>query len=397
MPIALVVPMFGIEGKAKRPHVREATQPAPQRAKLTTMCLVFLSFVVGVFALRYAQAILLPVVLSLLIFYTLDPVVRWIAALGIPRVIACAVLLLTILGAGVAGVYFLRGQAEEMLEQLPAAITKARAAIESGRKGPPGTVAKVQDVQEAAGELQKSASEAAGTQPPKGVTRVQIEEPLFRASDYLWSGSVGLLWFSGQALTVFCLVFFLLAWGDSYKRRLIGVGGSGVAHQRRVVGILKEIDQQIGRFLLIQVLTSATVGAAMGISLWLLGVNQAAMWGVAAGILNAIPYFGPIVVTGALTLVAFLQFGTLEMVGIVAGVTMLVTSLDWYVLTPMLTGRLSNMNNLAAFLSVLFWGWLWGALGMLLAVPIMMAIKSICDHVDELKPIGNLLGEENDA
>jgi predicted PurR-regulated permease PerM len=395
MRIAPVVLMLHLESKAKRPQISDGTRAAPQRPKLATMCLVFLSLVAAVFALRYARAILLPVVLSILIFYTLDPVVRWISGLGVPRTAACIVLMLILLGTSGSAIYFLRGQAEDLLKRLPEAITKARTAIESEGRGPAGTVAKVQ---EEAGKLQTSASEAAGTnKAPKGVTRVQIEEPLFRASDYLWSGSVGIVWFIGQALTVVCLVFFLLAWGDSYKRKLIGAIGARISRQRQIVGILKEIDQQIGRFLLIQVLTNATVGAALGISLWLLGLNQAAMWGVAGGILNAIPYFGPIVVTGALVLVAFLQFGTLEMVAATAGVTLLVTSLDWYVLTPLLTSKLSNMNNLAAFLSVLFWGWLWGALGMLLAVPIMMSIKSICDHVEGLKPIGILLGEENDG
>ena len=121
------------------------------------------------------------------------------------------------------------------------------------------------------------------------------------------------------------------------------------------------------------------------------------MWGVSAGILNSIPYFRAIIVTGALVLVAFLQFGTLEMVGIVAAVTLLVTGIDGYLLKPLLTGKFAKMNNLAVFLSLLFWGWLWGPLGMLLAMPIMMACKSICDHIEELKPIGRLLGEGNDA
>jgi predicted PurR-regulated permease PerM len=249
-------------------------------------------------------------------------------------------------------------------------------------------------VQQAAGELERTASEATGSQPRRGVTRVQIEEPLFRASDYLWSGSLGLLWFVGQVVTVAFLVFFLLASGDLYKRKLIEVVGPRLSRQRLTLQILDDIDHQIGRFLLIQIATSTLIGVAMGVSLWLLGVNQAAMWGVSAGILNSIPFFGTIIVTGGIALVAFLQFGTLEMVALVAGVTLIVTSIDGFLLTPLLTGRFSKMNNLAVFTSLLFWGWLWGALGILLAVPIMMVIKSICDHIEGLQPIGHLLGED---
>jgi predicted PurR-regulated permease PerM len=110
-------------------------------------------------------------------------------------------------------------------------------------------------------------------------------------------------------------------------------------------------------------MTSTFIGLALGISLWLLGVNQAAMWGVTAGILNTIPYFGTIIVTSGLALASFLQFGRLEMVLAVAGVTLFVTSIDGLLLTPLLAGRFSRMNNLAVFISLLFWGWLWGPLG----------------------------------
>jgi predicted PurR-regulated permease PerM len=282
----------------------------------------------------------------------------------------------------------LGGQASGMVDRLPEALRKVRTAIESQRRAP-GTVAKVQ---QAAGELERTASNAA-SRPVQGVTRVQIEEPLFRASDYLWSGSLGLLWFIGQVLTIIFLVFFLLASGDLYKRKLIEVVGPRLSRQRLTLQILDDIDHQIGRFLLIQALTSTLIGVALGISLWLLGVNHAAVWGVTAGILNTIPYFGTIIVTGALALASFLQFGTLEMVLAVSGITLFVTSIDGFLLTPLLAGRFSRMNNLAVFISLLFWGWLWGPLGMLLAVPIMMVIKSICDHIESLQPIGHLLGE----
>jgi len=386
--------MFRIESKVTEPDLHDKTRTAPEWPGVRTLCLVFLSFVSAVFLLRYAQPIAVPVVLALLFFYALDPVVSWISSFGVPRVLACLVVIFMLLGSGVLAIYLLRGQASDVIDRLPEAMTKARMAIESGRGGPAEAVAKVQ---QAAGELQNSASAAANTKPPAGVTRVQIEEPLFRASDYLWSGSVGLLWFVGQAITVVFLIFFLLASGDLYKRKLIEVVGPGLSRQKLTLQILKEIDQQIGRFLLIQILTSALIGTALGITLWLLGVNQAAVWGVAAGILNSIPYFGAILVTGALALVAFLQFGTLEMVAIVAGATLFVTSLDGYLLTPILTGKFTRMNNLAVFLSLLFWGWIWGALGMLLAVPITMVFKSICDHVEGLKPIGRFIGEGNDV
>ncbi len=363
----------------------------PGRPSLEAMCLVFLSLVGAVFLLRYAQAILLPVVVSLLFYYALDPVVRWVSSVGIPRTASCLILLIVLLATGWAGVFLLRGQAADMVARLPEALQKAKAAIESHERSGPGAVARVQ---QAAGELEKTASRVGGGDQPKaGVTRVQVEEPVIKISDYLWSGSMGLMWLIGQAITVLFLVFFLLASGDQYKRKLIHVVGPRLSRQRLTLQILNDIDKQIGRFLLVQIFTSALIGTALGVSLWVLGLSQPAMWGVAAGVLNSIPYIGTIIVTCSVALAAFLQFGTLEMLAIAAVVTVIVTSLDAFFLTPVLTSRFSKMNNVAVFLSLLFWGWLWGAMGMLLAVPMMMVVKSICDHIDPLKPIGLLLGD----
>ena len=171
------------------------------------------------------------------------------------------------------------------------------------------------------------------------------------------------------------------------------VVGPRLSRQRLTLEILNYIDQQIGRFLLIQVATSAFIGTAVGFGMWIVGVNQAAMWGIAAGVLNFVPYFGTIIITTAMFLVAFLQFGKLEMAGLAAAVTLFITSIDGFLLKTLLTGRFSKMNNVAVFLSLIFWGWLWGPMGMLLSVPIMMVIKSICDHLEVLQPIGHLLGE----
>jgi predicted PurR-regulated permease PerM len=382
--------MSVIEQSETQVERTETTRIVSERPRIETICLVFISLVAAVFLLRYAQVIFLPFVLSLLLFYALDPVVSWMSCHGIPRIVGCLLLVVTFLGAGVSGAYLLRDQASDIVDRLPEAMRKAKAAIESHRRGQPGTVA---EVQKAAGELEKTASEAAGSRPTSGVTRVQIEEPLFKTSDYLWSGSIGVVGFIGQAITVLFLVIFLLASGDLYKRKLVEVVGPRLSRQKLTIQILNEIDQQIGRFLLIQLLASAFVGIGVGASLWLLGLNQAAMWGVAAGVLNSIPYFGAIILTVAVALAAFLQFGTLGMVVSVAAITLFVTSIDGLLVKPLLTGRFSKMNNLAVFASLLFWGWLWGALGMLLAIPIMMTIKSICDHIEGLQPIGHLLGE----
>lgn len=156
---------------------------------------------------------------------------------------------------------------------------------------------------------------------------------------------------------------------------------------------INEINSQIERFLLIQVTTSALVGICTTVALWALGLNQPAVWGLAAGLFNSIPYFGAIIVTAGLALVAFLQFGTLTATLQIAGVALLITTLEGFLLTPSLMGRAARINGVAMFVSLLFWSWLWGIVGMIVAVPLMMVIKTICDRVENLQPIGELLGE----
>jgi predicted PurR-regulated permease PerM len=159
------------------------------------------------------------------------------------------------------------------------------------------------------------------------------------------------------------------------------------------VQILDAIGVQIERFLLVQIFTSAIVGVVTAAALWALGLQQPIIWGLAAGVLNSIPYFGPIIVTIGLALVGFLQYGTIQMTAAVAGVALVITTLEGWLLTPLLMGRAGGLNQVGIFVSLLVFSWLWNIWGMLLAVPILMAIKAVCDHVEELQPIGDFLGD----
>ena len=143
----------------------------------------------------------------------------------------------------------------------------------------------------------------------------------------------------------------------------------------------------------VQVLTSALVAVATGAALWWFGLAQYAVWGLLAGIFNSIPYVGPVIVTGGLGVVAFIQFDDLLKTAYICGAAFAITSLEGFLLTPMLLGRAAQMNPVAIFVGLLFWSWLWGVWGTVLAVPMLMMIKAICDHVEDLRPIGELLGE----
>jgi len=221
--------------------------------------------------------------------------------------------------------------------------------------------------------------------------RVEVQQP-WRVSNWLWSGSVTALGLTGQGVTVLFLTIFLLYEDDSFKRKLVGQMET-MGSKRITVQVLNDIARQIERFLWVQVLTSTLVAIATGLSLWWLGVEQPAVWGLVAGVMNVIPYFGPLIVTIILAAVAFLQFGSLEQTALVTGVTLAITTVEGMWLTPHLISRAASLNHVAIFLALAFWSWAWGIPGMLLAVPLLMAMKAVCDHVAGLGPLGAFLGE----
>jgi predicted PurR-regulated permease PerM len=249
-------------------------------------------------------------------------------------------------------------------------------------------------VQRAATEIDKAAAAATDPVPtPSGVQRVQVVQPAFRATDYLWAGGRNIVAFLGQFAVVLFLVFFLLVTGDLFKRKLVKIAGPTLTKKKISVQIMDEINRQISGFLRVQVITSALVGTLTAIVLWYFGVRQFVVWGLLAGIFNSIPYLGPIGVTAGLGVVTFMQFDDLLRTTYVCSATLAITSLEGWLLTPALMSRAARMNPVAIFVGLLFWSWIWGVWGTILAVPMMMMVKSICERVEDLQPVGELLGE----
>ena len=368
----------------------DETAPAHMPVDVRSVSLSIIACGVVVAMLHLAQEVIIPFVVSGLLFYALDPFVDRLQRWRLPRVIGAALVLFLALGGVGAGAYAISGDVMAVVNRLPEGVRKMRAELR--RPSPQPTT--LDSVQKTAQELDRAAADVSTqVNTPKGVMRVQIEEPPLRASSYLWYGSMGALAITGQAVMVAFLTYFLLVANDLFKRKLVKHMGPTLAKKRVTVQILDEISTQVERFLLVQMATSAIVGVVTATSLWALGLEQPIVWGVAAGILNSIPYFGPIIVTAGLAVIGFLQFGTIEMALAVAGVALVITSLEGWFLTPILLGRVGSLNHIAIFASLLFWSWMWGVWGMLLAVPMLMAVKAVLDHVEELQPVADFLGD----
>ena len=349
--------------------------------------LTLIAVAVLVVLLQFMQSVLVPFVISGLLFYALDPAVDWLQRVKVPRALGAAVMLGIAVGGVLALALSLEGQALAIVDQLPQGASKLTSLFKRRPSDAPGAIEKVQ---QAADVLQTP--DAAKTKTP-GVMRVQVEEPRFQASTYLWASSFGALLALNQAVMILLLTYFMLLSDQLFKRKLVEIAGPTLSRKKVTVQILGEIAGQIEQFMVIQVVTSGIVALVTWGALWALGLKQAALWGLLAGVFNTIPYYGPLLVTGGLSVVGFLQFGTLGRTAAVAGVSLLITTLEGSILTPTWMGKTAQMNHIAIFAGLLFWSWVWGIWGMLLAVPMMMAIKVVCDHVEDLKPIGHFLGE----
>ncbi|MES2783973.1 MAG: AI-2E family transporter [Pseudomonadota bacterium] len=360
---------------------------APQNVRSTM--LVVLTVLAVLATLKWAAAFFIPVMVGLMFSYALSPVVDWLHKLRIPRAVSAAVLIIGILGGTGASMYAFSDDANELVQSLPDAARKLRDSMRS-RSDRTDTIG---TVQKAAAQLEQAAAEAGGAPAaPRGATRVVVEKPRFDIREHLWNGTLGLASLIGQVVVVTFLTYFLLMSGDTFRRKLVKITGPTLANKKITVQALDEITQQMQRYLLVQVLASLVVGVTTGLAFWALGLKHAAVWGFAAGVLNLIPYIGSLVVTGGAALVAFVQFGSVNMAFAVAGASLFINTIEGYLIVPWVTSKASKMNPVAVFIGVLAWGWLWGVWGLLLGIPIMMVIKAVCDRVDDLKPVGELLG-----
>ena len=350
-----------------------------------------LATVALIFTLDWMQPFLITLLLGILFAYTLNPLVVRLERIKIPRYTGTSLVMLTVLFALVFGAYGLRGQVQQIIAQRPDAASKLTAEFGKANGGQISTIKKMQ---EAANTIEKATQSADQLNLPKQrTTHIVIDQPKFKLSNFLWVGSRGALAIIGQTTMVFFLVFFFLVGGDIFKRKLVRLAGPTLSRKKITVHILDDINESIQKYMSMLLITNIMVGLLTWIALRWIGLENAGAWAVAAGLLHIIPYAGPGFTAVILGIAAFLQFDTLSM-GLVAAVASLAiaTLVGTFVATWM-TGKFAKMNTAAVFVSLLFWSWLWGIWGLLLGIPIVVIIKVISQHVEQLHPVAELLGE----
>jgi predicted PurR-regulated permease PerM len=354
------------------------------------LALVVLATLATVFALSWAQTLLVPLLLGIVITYTLSPVVYWLERLRIPRVVGTVLVMAGVVVALGLSAYSLRGQLQTIIEQLPTATAKLAASLAELQKSQRGNL---QKIQRAASDVESATATAVGGSARQPATHVIVDPPKFRLGDFLWESSLGAIGVAGQAATVLFLVFFLLLGGDTFKRKLVRLAGPTLSKRKITVTILDDINGSIQKFMLMLVVTNLMVVLLSWLALHFIGLDNAGAWAVAAGLLHVVPYLGPAVAAGATAMAAFVQFDSAGMALLAGGASLAIATLVGTVVTTWMTGRIAHMNAAAVFISLLFWGWLWGIWGMLLSIPIIVITKVVAQHVEALHPLAELLGE----
>jgi len=356
------------------------------------IALTVLAVIASGAALYVVQAFFVSLLLGILLAYTLNPLVAYLERIKVPRAVGTILVLAGVLAALGTGAYSLRGQVQTIIEQLPEATRTFSTALARLRTNPAGNLQKMQS---AAAEVEKATTQAAGvpTAPRQAPAHVVVDPPGFKLNNFLLVGSVGAIGAVGQAIMVLFLTFFLLLGGDTFKRKLVRLTGPTLSNKKITVQILDDINDSIQKYLFMLLVTNVLVAILAWIALRVIGLENAGAWAVASGLLHVIPYLGPGVTAAAIGMAAFMQFDSFPMAFFVCGISLAIATLVGTFVTTWMTGRIARMNAAAVFISLLFWGWLWGVWGMLLSIPIVVIIKVVCDNVIALRGTARMLGD----
>lgn len=377
--------LTALPGAAVRPTAVITQVPRPSRKNVGA---AILAAVAVVAALYLARAFFVPLLIGILASYMLYPLVEWPRRVHIPRAVSAAVVMAILVGALSWIAFSLRDDAVAMIEKLPEAAQKLRQSISDSRIT---GFSVLHHMQQAANELQGAAAEA-GVTPNVAVVVPPAPRPTLWLQDFAYAQTALLVTVIAQTPIVLLLIYFLLASGQHFRRRLVQLVGPSPERQHDTILILKEVNVQIQRYLLATLVSNALVALCTWLAFEALGMEQAGVWGVAAGILHFIPYLGPVLIACASCIAAFLQFGSIITALIVSGTSLLVAGAIGLVFMTWLQSQFTRTNAAVLFISLLFFGWLWGVWGLLLSTPLVVIAKVVCDRIESLKRLGKLLG-----
>lgn len=344
----------------------------PGRVALGALALCALGY-----ALHLAQPLFQPLVLSFLLAIVLAPVVRLLRRAWLPAPLAAGIVVLGFTVATGAGVYALADPAVEWVERAPETMRELERRLHTVK-------ASVVEARMAADTVEKIARVDGGPPP----TEVTVKQPSL-AAQIVDNTRAAFL----QAIEVIVLVYFLLAFGGAFVRRLVKIP-AGLRSKVRVVQFTTAMEREISVYLLTISCVNAGLGLATAFAMWLLGMPNPLLWGVVAAILNFVPYLGSSVTLVVLSVVAILAFDTLPRALLVPAVFLGLAALEGQVISPIVLGRRMALSPPVVLVALIAGGSIWGIVGLLIAVPVLAMVRIYCTHDPALAPVALLLGRE---
>lgn len=331
-------------------------------------------FILALFyTIYFLRAVLLPIVLAWLLSYLLRPIVRGLARFKIPPLLGSALILLALLSAVTVGISALAAPASGWLAKAPSGLQALQHKLMPMKRS-------IAEISKAGGEIEKLATPDSATKTAVEVKRHPITETLYMRTPEFISSMVLLV----------ILLFFLLAYDGVFIGKLIKLLPT-MSDKKRAVAIAQDIESQVSRYLLTVTMINCCLGLAVGTTVGLLGLPNPEMWGVMVAVLNFVPYLGALTGIICMTIGAILSFDSLGYALIFPAVYLAFGTLEGNLVTPWVMGRSLTLNPVLILLSLVFWGWMWGIAGVILAVPILAAFKIFCAHIKTMEPLAEFL------
>jgi predicted PurR-regulated permease PerM len=331
-------------------------------------------FVIASFyTLYFARALILPFILALLLNFLLRPVVRALTKIRIPELAGAAFVIVALLGSAGYGVIRLSGPAAEWINKAPESLHQIELKVGFLRRP-------LEGVNNAVEEL-------------KGIARLGAEKKLeveIRPPGITDAVLTGTREIFVKSSVMFILLYFLLASGDLFLRKLIKRIPS-LHKKKEIVKITREVEHHTSRYLYTVTGINILMGVSIGIGMYLIGMPNPLLWGVMAGFLVFLPYVGPLIGISVVTIVAFLTFDSLGRILLAPAIYLALETIQGQIVTPMVLGLRFTLNPVAIFVWLIFWGWMWGIVGAILAFPMLTIFKILCDHIQPLAPVGEFL------
>jgi predicted PurR-regulated permease PerM len=361
---------------------------AARRRRAVDVSVIGLGAIAILALLRWAEAFFIPVVAGILLAYALRPVVVALERLRLPRSLSASAVLVLVVAALCGGIYVLSDDFERAVATLPDAARKIRLVLEESRREQRSPIA---HVQRAAEELEQAAFEQPG--PKQTAARrpaAPAAEPgvALQVQQFVLKQAASALAVLSQLGLAVLLAFFLLLAGDSFRRKLMHLVGPSLARKRMTIEMLEEIDVHVQRYMFVTMVTNVAIAVAVIALAAAFGLDNPVAWGIAAGLLHLVPYAGAALAAVALAIGGLLQFGTPASAALLGAGTLVIAVAIGMVFQTWLQSRASQVNAVAVFVGLLFFGWLWGAWGLVLGAPLISIAKTIADRV--AAPIGDL-------